>query len=37
MFATQRKGNMEKILIVDDDTEHTKIIKELLEFISFLN
>lgn len=31
MFATQRKENMEKILIVDDDTEHTKIIKELLE------
>jgi CheY-like chemotaxis protein len=31
MFQAQRKGNMEKILIVDDDTEHTKIIKELLE------
>ena len=31
MFAAKRKGNMQKILIVDDDTEHSKIIKELLE------
>ena len=27
----KENGNMQKILIVDDDTEHTKIIKDLLE------
>ncbi len=27
----KRKGNMRKIMIVDDDTEHSKIILDLLE------
>ena len=31
MFAPQRKRNMKKIMIVDDDREHSKIVKELLE------
>ena len=31
MITSKGKDNMQKILIVDDDTEHTKIIKDLLE------
>ena len=31
MFAPFRKRNMKKIMIVDDDREHSKIVKELLE------
>ena len=31
MIKTNKYGNMKKILIVDDDTEHKKVIKNLLE------
>lgn len=31
MLSPKRKGNMQKIMIVDDDTEHSKIILDLLE------
>jgi len=31
MIKSNKNGNIQKILIVDDDTEHTKIIKDLLE------
>jgi len=31
MNTTKRKANLQKILIVDDDTEHSKIVKDLLE------
>jgi len=31
MLKINKKGNLQKILIVDDDIQHSKIIKELLE------
>jgi CheY-like chemotaxis protein len=31
MLKTDKKRNLPKIMIVDDDTEHSKIIKDLLE------